>query len=71
MSQKIHIRLATNRVNTNVTVNNRIPPIFTPGQIITPQNEFMRLVLVSVNFPTKNNTNVFAEDMELMKKTVI
>ncbi|XP_019865187.1 exosome complex component RRP4 [Aethina tumida] len=42
MSQKIHIRLATNRVNTNVTINNRIPPIFTPGQIITPQNEFMR-----------------------------
>ncbi|KAJ8977659.1 hypothetical protein NQ317_002461 [Molorchus minor] len=42
MSKKIHIRLASQRVNTSVAVNQRYPKIFTPGQEITSHNEFMR-----------------------------
>ncbi|CAH0553588.1 unnamed protein product [Brassicogethes aeneus] len=42
MSKKIHIRLANHRVNSSVAVYSRVPKIFTPGEIITPQNEFMR-----------------------------
>ncbi|XP_022905078.1 exosome complex component RRP4 isoform X1 [Onthophagus taurus] len=42
MSEKIHIRLATERVNFTVVPGGRTPKIFTPGQIITQQNEFMR-----------------------------
>lgn len=43
-SPKIHIRLASDRINPNVSVSRRTPRIYTPGQIITEQNEFMRLV---------------------------
>ncbi|KAJ8921453.1 hypothetical protein NQ315_003071 [Exocentrus adspersus] len=42
MPQKIYIRLASHRVNTSVAVNQRHPKIFTPGEVITTQNEFMR-----------------------------
>ncbi|KAF2898522.1 hypothetical protein ILUMI_07654 [Ignelater luminosus] len=42
MLQKVHIRLAENRVNTSVAVDRRIPKIFTPGEIISEQKEFMR-----------------------------
>ncbi|KAJ8934588.1 hypothetical protein NQ314_013264 [Rhamnusium bicolor] len=42
MPQKIYIRLASHRVNTSVAVNQRYPKIFTPGEVITSQNEFMR-----------------------------
>lgn len=43
-SDKIHIRLASNRIIPNISVSRRTPKIYTPGQIITEQNEFMRLV---------------------------
>ncbi|XP_044259231.1 exosome complex component RRP4 isoform X2 [Tribolium madens] len=42
MPQKIHIRLAAHRINPSIGVNRRVPKIFTPGQVITEQNEFMR-----------------------------
>lgn len=42
MSRKITIRLASDRVNTSVALHQRYPAIFTPGEIITQQNEFMR-----------------------------
>ncbi|XP_023015296.1 exosome complex component Rrp4 [Leptinotarsa decemlineata] len=42
MSKKIRIRLASQRVNSSVAVNQRYPKIFTPGELITNQNEFMR-----------------------------
>ncbi|EEZ98806.1 exosome complex component RRP4 [Tribolium castaneum] len=42
MPQKIHIRLAAHRINPSIAVNRRVPKIFTPGQVITEQNEFMR-----------------------------
>ncbi|VEN51684.1 unnamed protein product [Callosobruchus maculatus] len=42
MSQKFHIRLASQRVNTSIAENQRYPKIFTPGETITKQNEFMR-----------------------------
>ncbi|KAL3276794.1 hypothetical protein HHI36_012157 [Cryptolaemus montrouzieri] len=44
MSRKIYIRLATDRVNTSVAIEGlrAYPSIYTPGQIITNQNEFMR-----------------------------
>ncbi|KAK4881116.1 hypothetical protein RN001_004435 [Aquatica leii] len=42
MLPKINIRLAENRVNTSVAVNQRVPKIFTPGEIISEQKEFMR-----------------------------
>lgn len=43
MSNEINIRLASNRVNPSITISQRIPKIFTPGEKITKQNEFMRL----------------------------
>lgn len=43
-SAKIHIRLSSNRLIPGVSVTRRTPRIYTPGQIITEQNEFMRLV---------------------------
>ncbi|CAG9865299.1 unnamed protein product [Phyllotreta striolata] len=42
MSKNIQIRLASQRINTSVPGNQRYPKIFTPGQVITAQNEFMR-----------------------------
>lgn len=42
MSRKLTIRLASDRVNTSVALNQRFPKIFTPGEVITQQNEFMR-----------------------------
>ncbi|XP_057666381.1 exosome complex component RRP4 [Diorhabda carinulata] len=44
MPQKIQIRLASERVNASVAINRRYPKIFTPGEVITVQNEreFMR-----------------------------
>ncbi|CAG9827132.1 unnamed protein product [Diabrotica balteata] len=42
MPQKIQIRLATHRVNPSVAPNKRYPKIFTPGEVITTQDEFMR-----------------------------
>lgn len=45
--RKIHIRLAASRVNPSVALmsHNRQPKIYTPGQIITEQSEFLRLVV--------------------------
>lgn len=45
MPHKIQIRLASQRVNTSVSLNQRYPKIFTPGETITAQNEFMRFAL--------------------------
>lgn len=42
MNHEIHIRLACDRVNSSVAIHERSPKIFTPGEVITPQNEFMR-----------------------------
>ncbi|KAK9875146.1 hypothetical protein WA026_005937 [Henosepilachna vigintioctopunctata] len=42
MPQKIQMRLASNRVDTSVVINRDIPAIYTPGQIISNQNEFLR-----------------------------
>uniref|UniRef100_A0A1Y1LNG6 Uncharacterized protein n=1 Tax=Photinus pyralis TaxID=7054 RepID=A0A1Y1LNG6_PHOPY len=42
MLQEIHIRLAETRDNTPLAINQRVPKIFTPGEIISEQQEFMR-----------------------------
>ncbi|GJQ86332.1 hypothetical protein Trydic_g9028 [Trypoxylus dichotomus] len=42
MPPKIQIRLAADRVNYSIVVNQRVPKIYTPGEVITKQNEFMR-----------------------------
>ncbi|KAK9693413.1 KH domain [Popillia japonica] len=42
MPSNIQIRLATDRVNYTIALNQRIPKIYTPGEVITKQNEFMR-----------------------------
>ncbi|XP_018332099.1 exosome complex component RRP4 [Agrilus planipennis] len=39
---KIQVRLATQRVDPSVAINYRSPKIFTPGEVITVQDEFMR-----------------------------
>jgi len=39
--QKIHIRLSSERVNPSVADNRRTRKIFTPGEIITQQHEFL------------------------------
>lgn len=39
--KKIHMRLASVRVNTLASGVQRIPRIFTPGEVITQQSEFM------------------------------
>lgn len=46
MCENIYIRLASDRVSNVGTVNQRAPEIFTPGQTITKQDEFMRLVFI-------------------------
>lgn len=48
MLQKVHIRLAENRVNSSVAIDRRTPKIFTPGEIISEQKEFMRLVFMYI-----------------------
>lgn len=45
MPQEIKIRLASQRVNPSVAIHQRSPKIFTPGQVITEKNEFMRYSL--------------------------
>lgn len=68
MPQKIYIRLASHRVNTSVAVNQRHPKIFTPGEVITSHNEFMRLVN---NLYHKQSLKItLLEDMVHMKKMV-
>ncbi|XP_017774134.1 PREDICTED: exosome complex component RRP4 [Nicrophorus vespilloides] len=42
MSNKIHIGIASDRVNPSVALNQRVPKIYTPGEVITEQNELMR-----------------------------
>lgn len=42
MSQIFHIRLATDRINTSIAPSQQYPKIFTPGEVITTHNEFMR-----------------------------
>lgn len=43
MSSKIHIRLAIDRTDPNVSLNENIPKIYTPGEVIIEQAGFMRL----------------------------
>ncbi|XP_065169685.1 exosome complex component RRP4 [Atheta coriaria] len=40
--KKIHIYLASDRVNPSISSNHRIPRIFTPGEVVTEQNELMK-----------------------------
>lgn len=49
MPRPIQIRSASNRVNTCVAVDRRErqPAIYTPGQTITDQDGFMKLVRVN------------------------
>lgn len=57
MPSNIQIRLATDRVNYTIALNQRIPKIYTPGEVITKQNEFMRLefcILLNKSFPITN-----------------
>lgn len=42
MFQTIHIRLAEDRVNSSFGATSRIPKIYTPGEVISVQKEFMR-----------------------------
>lgn len=44
MTTNIDIRLASTRVNTTLFTENAMPRIFTPGEVITSQQGFMRYV---------------------------
>lgn len=46
MTTNISIRLASDRVNNTLLTGDNIPKLFTPGQIITGQQGFMRLGLI-------------------------
>lgn len=48
MPAKIQIRLANDRVNYSIALNQRPPKIYTPGQIITKQDEFMRYDVIEI-----------------------
>lgn len=39
---KIHIRLASERVDPSVSLNEDNPRIYTPGEVITEESGFMR-----------------------------
>lgn len=42
MSENVFIRLGADRINPNIDINDRIPPLYTPGQTVTCQPGFMR-----------------------------
>lgn len=44
MSENVAIRLGAFRINPNVLTNNQASNLYTPGQTITCQTGFMRLV---------------------------
>lgn len=44
MTTNVQIRLASNRVNNTLVTGDHVPRIFTPGEVITEQLGFMRLV---------------------------
>lgn len=43
MSTNVQIRLASSRVNNVLLAGDRIPRLFTPGEVITAQQGYMRL----------------------------
>lgn len=45
MTTNVQIRLASNRVNNALVTGDNVPRLFTPGEVITGQQGFMRLGL--------------------------
>lgn len=43
MTTNVHIRLASSRVNNTLLTGDQVPRLFTPGELITGQQGFMRL----------------------------
>lgn len=44
MTTNIDMRLASTRINTTLQTDNVMPRLFTPGEVITSQQGFMRYV---------------------------
>lgn len=42
MSTNVKFRLASDRVNTQILTGDRIPRLYTPGEVVTAQQSFMR-----------------------------
>lgn len=57
-NHKIHIRLASNRVNTLAAPSHPIPRIFTPGEIITQKSEFMWYLLPNCQTQRVSNKTI-------------
>lgn len=43
MTTNVQIRLAADRVNNTLVTGDKVPRLFTPGEVITGQQGFMRL----------------------------
>lgn len=46
MTTSVQIRLASSRVNNVLLTGENVPRLFTPGEVITGQQGFMRLGLL-------------------------
>lgn len=70
MTTNIDMRLASTRVNTTLYTDNAMPRLFTPGEVITSQQGFMRYVSISHVSCTEtlklNSTCNFTGDTEHM-----
>lgn len=48
MTTNIDMRLASTRVNTALYTENAMPRLYTPGEVITSQQGFMRYLPLSI-----------------------
>lgn len=67
MTSTINIRLASNRVNNSLMTGDRIPRLFTPGEVITKQQNFMRFILIACDVELNDNYDY----LEVMERTVM
>lgn len=44
MTQNVHIRLASQRIDNTIVGTSEVPRLYTPGEIITCRSGFMRWV---------------------------
>jgi len=42
MTTNVNIRLASDRVNYSILSSNYVPTLYTPGEVITPQQSYIR-----------------------------
>lgn len=65
MTTNIDMRLASTRVNNTLYTDDVMPRLYTPGEVITSQQGFMRYanVFISKYFQTKKIYNVFIQTL--------